>query len=69
MCAEFSGCNDSLEFRHIRAGHPPEIIINKNNGCHEMFSPGELTYPGPAQVNYIYGREYQSCASERFCGF
>jgi len=36
--AIFTGCNNSLEFCHISPGHPPEIIIYKNNCCHE-FSP------------------------------
>jgi hypothetical protein len=38
--AIFTRCNNSLEFRHIRTGHPPEIIIYKNNCRHETLSPG-----------------------------
>jgi hypothetical protein len=67
MHTELPGCNNSLDFCHIRAGHPPEIIINKNNGCHETFSSFAADLPQAShRLTTFYGRVYQSCASEWF---
>ena len=36
----FARGNDPLEFCHVRTRHPPEIIIYKNNCCHDLYPLG-----------------------------
>ena len=51
--AKFARCNNPLEFCHIRTGHPPEIIIHKND-CRHEFSPVGIPPIRDAQDIYYF---------------
>ena len=68
MHAKFARCNNPLEFSHIRTGHPPEIIIHKNDCRHEFSPVGIPLYPGCTGYLLFYGHMYQPCAGDHFCG-
>jgi len=63
LLPDLAGGNNSLQFYHVRTGHPPEIVIYKNHCRHVLLPAGPARYPGLPEGTIVPGR-YEPCEKE-----